>query len=280
MRARRRGRREQEEASADRLAEEVRRVGFWFHSMDLGGGVTTPGQKPAETLRAEIDALGLPDLRGRSVLDVGAWDGFYSFEAERRGAARVVALDHYAWSVDQAAQMRYSQARVGRGEPLVAWHLVPELWQPAKLPGKAGFDLAHRQFGSRVEAVVGDFTTMDLSRLGRFDVVLFLGVLYHLEDPMGALRRLVALTAGLCVIETVCAVFPGMEDRAIWEMFDADQLDGDPSNWWAPNAAGLAAACGAAGFSEVDLVARPGEDDPPNPGYRFHYGRAIVHARA
>jgi len=76
--------------------EEIRRrVGevTWHHSIDLGHEIVTPGASNVEPLSEEE----LPNFAGRSVLDIGAWDGFYSFRAEKAGAARVVALDHYAW---------------------------------------------------------------------------------------------------------------------------------------------------------------------------------------
>ena len=78
-----------------------------MHSLDLGHGVVTPGATPAVQLCAKWDSMGLPDLRGKSVLDIGAWDGWFSFEAERRGAARVVALDRYVWALDWEAKRRY-----------------------------------------------------------------------------------------------------------------------------------------------------------------------------
>jgi tRNA (mo5U34)-methyltransferase len=266
--------------SPEELKARAEAIG-WFHSIDLTPTLRTAGVKSAERLRQELDDLNLPDdLSGKSVLDVGAWDGYFSFALERRGASRVVALDHYAWAVDQAEQRRRSAERVARGERLRPWHEDPELWRPDELPGKAGFDLAKLALGSRVEAVVGDFMTMDLEPLGRFDVVLFLGVLYHLENPFAALRRLASVTAGVCVIETVCAVFPGFEHHALWEFFETDELDGDPTNWWAPNAAALCAMCRAAGFAAAELKGHPAPTDPPNPGYDFHYGRAIVHAIA
>ncbi|HWI06193.1 MAG TPA: hypothetical protein VNT54_01600, partial [Solirubrobacteraceae bacterium] len=90
-----------------RLRQKVDSVPFWWHSIDLGHGVVTPGHKSADALRAELDALALPDLRGRSVLDVGGWDGFFAFEAERRGAARVAVVDHYMWSMDSPGQQAY-----------------------------------------------------------------------------------------------------------------------------------------------------------------------------
>src|SRR6266516_4593012 len=82
------------------LEEMAASVGYWWHSIDLGLGVVTNGFKTREGLKNELELLRLPDLKDKTVLDIGAWDGFYSFEAERRGARRVVALDHYVWSMD------------------------------------------------------------------------------------------------------------------------------------------------------------------------------------
>ena len=84
------------------LEEMAESVGFWWHSIDLGQGVVTKGFKTPETLQHELESLRLPDLRDKTVLDIGAWDGFFSFEAEKRGAKRVVAFDHHIWSVDLA----------------------------------------------------------------------------------------------------------------------------------------------------------------------------------
>ena len=95
----------------------------WFHTIDLGGGIVTPGRDESPR---KLGWIGLPeDLRGRSVLDVGAWDGFFSFECERRGATRVLALDGPAWQ-----------------EPA---------WGPGGFGTKAGFELARRALGSSVE---------------------------------------------------------------------------------------------------------------------------------
>jgi tRNA (mo5U34)-methyltransferase len=165
-------------------------VPFWWHSIDLGDGVVTDGRKSAQQLDEEWRALGLPDLRGKTVLDVGAWDGWFSFQAERHGAARVVALDHYVWSMDLARQQKYWEDCMAAGVVPEPYHTKPELWRPQELPGKVGFDTAHRALGSRVESVVADFMTVDLERIGTFDVVLFLGVLYHVRHPMLALERL------------------------------------------------------------------------------------------
>src|SRR4051812_46257253 len=83
------------------LEQKVAAIPFWFHSIELAAGIVTPGLKSPEQHTRELASLRIPDLRGKSVLDIGAWDGFYSFAAERLGAARVVALDHHVWCLDR-----------------------------------------------------------------------------------------------------------------------------------------------------------------------------------
>src|SRR6204780_4689052 len=90
-----------------KLQCDVDSVPFWWHSIDLGDGLVTPGHKTPDVLARELEALRLPDVRGRSVLDIGGWDGFFAFEAERRGARRVAVLDHYMWSMDILGQQGY-----------------------------------------------------------------------------------------------------------------------------------------------------------------------------
>jgi tRNA (mo5U34)-methyltransferase len=237
------------------LEEMAESVGYWWHSIDLGQGVVTRGYKTPETLQYELESLRLPDLRDKTVLDIGAWDGFFSFEAERRGARRVVALDHYVWSLDLPKYGQYCAECKERG---VAPLPGPETahWQPDKLPGKRRYDTAHQALESKVETVVGDFMTMDLGSLGTFDVVFFLGVLYHMENPLAALRRVASLSNGRAIIETHAIVVPGYEHLEICEFYSSNQLNGDVSNWWGPNLKALEGMCRAAGFVHVEVVRR------------------------
>ncbi len=221
---------------------------FWYHSIDLGDGATS-GEKSAELLDQEWDELGVPPLAGKTVLDIGAWDGYFSFRAEREGAARVVALDHYVWSCRLVEQQAHYRRTRETAEPYVAPHLVSSLWDPVSLPGRAGFDLARARLGSNVEPVVADFAHDDLRELGTFDVTIFAGVLYHLEDPLGALRKVASLTDEVALIRTVAVHVPWV-DSAMWEFYPGTELDGDASNWWAPNRSALEGAVRAAGFRE------------------------------
>ena len=246
----------------EQLEEMADSVGFWWHSIDFGRGVVTKGEKTSEALARELDSLHLPDLENKTVLDIGAYDGFYSFEAEKRGARRVVALDHYVWSVDLANAIKYWRECKERGiVPAASQQMLH--WQPDKLPGKRGYDVAHKALNSRVETVVGDFMTMNLEPLGTFDVVLFLGVLYHMENPLAALKRVAALTRDTAIIETHAIRVPGYEHLEFCEFYSSNQLNGDVSNWWGPNFKALTGMCRAAGFNRVEVVAGHVESTPP-----------------
>jgi tRNA (mo5U34)-methyltransferase len=248
----------------ERAEEIIRECPEWYHSIELAPGVITPGREPSEAWARKLHDLRLPDLRGKSVLDIGAYDGYFSFAAERLGASRVTALDHYVWSTDMVEYMKDWRKSRESGAPLPPPH-ESRHWRPAELPGRRPFDAARAFLGSKVEPVVGDFMAMDLTSLGRFDVVLFLGVLYHLEDPLRAMRRLAAVTApaGLAVIETEAVEVPRMGHAAFCEFFPGQELGNDPSNWWSPNAKALEGLCRAAGFQRVILLT-----DSPHPPWR------------
>ena len=241
----------------DEKLELIQRVPFWFHSIECGDGVVTHGVKPLSVLKEELAAMALPSLVGKSVLDIGAWDGFFSFAAEEAGAKRVLALDHYVWSMNLASQQRYWRTCREHGVAPKPYHLVPGHWEPGTLPGKIGFDVAHRIKESVVEQLVADFMTVDLVEVGQFDVVFFLGVLYHLEEPFKALKRLSLVTRELAVIETAAVLLPAHDDVGLFEFYESSELGADIGNWFAPNLTGLAKACRAAGFKDVQATSRP-----------------------
>lgn len=240
--------------SEQSISELVGSVPFWFHSIEVAPGVVTPGHIPLSWLQKELELIQLPDLGAKSVLDVGAWDGFFTFAAETAGARRVVALDHYAWSIDQRVAQNYREECRVLGVQPDPYHARPDIWKPATLPGKLGFDVAHQLISSNAEHVVGDLMTVDLTTLGNFDVVLFLGVLYHLENPIEALRRVRQITGGLAVILTQAIDIPSVPDRAVCEYLPSSELGHDPTNWWAPNDKALHGMCYSAGFSRVETV--------------------------
>lgn len=233
---------------------------LWYHSIDLGNGIVTRGMADASNA---IAVTQFPSFAGRTVLDIGAWDGYYSFLAERQGASRVVALDHYSWGVDIPARDRYwKQCREGGALPD---HLrdTTDFWRP-ELPGKRGFDLARAALDSRVESVVADFTTMDLASLAPFDVVLYLGVLYHMKEPLECLERVRAVTRDVAVIETAAVRPPGDLGHSLLVFHAGNELNRDFGNWYQPNLEALQALVLAAGFARVEVV-----QGPPAPRSRW-----------
>jgi tRNA (mo5U34)-methyltransferase len=222
----------------------------WFHSIDLGHGVRTRGTP------YNITEEQFPDFRGRTTLDIGAWDGKYSFLAERLGATRVVALDHYAWGVDMVARGRYWTDCHDAGTLPDHSKDLTEFWRP-HLPGQAGFNFAKQALGSNVEPVVADFMTTDLASLGSFDIVLYLGVLYHVKEPLTALERLRQVTNEVAVIETEALCVEGLESRPVIEFFAGDDLGRDFGNWYVPSLRALDDLCKAAGFSEMRTIVGP-----------------------
>ncbi len=197
------------------LKTEVGKI-RWFHRINLGNGVVTPG---VDDSPGKLAALHLPDnLRGKTVLDIGAWDGFFSFEAERRGASRVLAVDSFSWN--------------GEG------------WG-----SKAGFNLARQALGSKVEDVEIDVPDLSSGNIGTFDLVLFLGVLYHMRYPLLALDKVASVTKSMLILETV--VDKVWDRRPVMAFYPGSELTSDPTNWWGPNPAAVESMLKSAGFARV-----------------------------
>lgn len=196
----------------------------WFHSFELADGRILNGIKPYDIQKVEADLIFNQPLDGKSVLDIGAWDGYFSFEAERRGAARVLATDHFCWS--------------GPG------------WGT-----RDGFDFMHAHCGSRVESMDIDVPDLSPIRLGTFDVVLFLGVLYHVKDPYQSLESAAEMCSDHLVIETVTSL--AHEPLPAMRLYRPSELGDDPTNFWAPNIPALEVMLQSFGFTRIKAIPSP-----------------------
>lgn len=204
----------------DDLKKEVAKI-KWFHTIDLGNGVITPGV--GDTAK-KLKKLGIPEnLRGVSVLDIGAWDGFFSFEAERRGASRVLATDSFCWG--------------GAG------------WGT-----KAGFELAREALNSKVEDMEIDVLDISPEKVGIFDLVLFLGVFYHMRYPLLALERVFSVTGKQLILQTHVDMLECK--RPVMAFYPGAELRKDPTNWWGPNPAAVEAMLKTVGFQKVKMVSQ------------------------
>ena len=224
------------EDTSSTIRSRAEALGPWFHNMDLGGVWTAPdhflGDYPGVKFRGFAHVL--PEsLAGMSVLDIGCNGGFYAIEMKRRGAERVLGIDS---DPDYLAQARFAAETLGMG-------------------------IEFRQM-----------SIYDVGALGeRFDLVIFMGVLYHLRHPLLALDLIYENVAkDLMLFQSlqrgsndVAAVAP---DYDFWDQahFDAPgypkmhfiekSYAGDPTNWWAPNLACSAAMLRSSGF---DILANP-----------------------
>jgi tRNA (mo5U34)-methyltransferase len=221
--------------AAEAARERVEAHGLWYHTMELAPGVVTQGWFD---LRPIFERMPWPDVRGKRCLDVGPYDGFLSFELERRGAAEVVAADipdHAEW--DWPVRMRERAAELGA----VAG---PEVG--------AGFRLARELLESDVERV--EVSAYDLSpeRVGRFDVVVCGSLLLHLRDPVRALEAI----RGVCEGHLLSAETIRLGLTALHPWAPAAELVGvgELCQWWVPNAAGHRRMLAAAGFDVVSAT--------------------------
>jgi tRNA (mo5U34)-methyltransferase len=197
----------------------------WYHRIEVAPGVVTPGVNESQKI---LEALQLPDdLNGMRVLDIGARDGFFSFECERRGAAEVVAIDYLS-------------------------------------PEETGFPIARKLVDSKVEMQQANVYDLTQEEFGTFDLVLFLGVLYHLRDPMLALDRISDVAKGKLILETqaiddallvgpgefksLAEISPELTRIPLMQFYPGDSLNDDPTNVWAPNRACLRAMLEETGF--------------------------------
>jgi tRNA (mo5U34)-methyltransferase len=206
----------------DDLGVQVARY-RWYHSIDLGEGVVTPGAKSLAVCTAEANAIfNRIDLTRRTVLDVGAWNGFFSFEAKRRGAAHVLATDSLCWT-----QFR----------------------------GRETFDLARSVLGLQVDAREFDVAQLSPDTIGEFDIVLYLGVFYHRYDAIEALARVARLARCALVVETQLDL--RHVNRPAMAFYPERELAGDGTCWWGPNEHCMKALLLSHGFSEVEISAHP-----------------------
>ena len=191
----------------------------WYHSFDLPDGTHLEGIIPLETLKWRWARFPLPAvLKGKRVLDTGAWDGWFSFEAERRGA-EVTAIDCVE---------------------------IPHFLE------------IHEKLSSRVDYRILDFYELTEAGLGVFDYVFFLGILYHLKHPLLALEMVCSLTTDTAIVESFVTDGDTWREHAAdvptMEFYETDELGNQLDNWIGPSVGCLLAMCRAAGFARVELL--------------------------
>jgi tRNA (mo5U34)-methyltransferase len=197
------------------IREMIASVPHWYHRFEFAAGIVTPGVNDSSAALAQLD---LPkDLSGLRVLDIGARDGFFSFECERRGAAEVVAIDYFP-------------------------------------PDETGFPVAKQILGSKLNLVHENIYKLTPAKYGTFDIVLCLGVMYHLPDPLGAFDVIYDMMKpkGTLYMETVIIdeqFSSEVAQQPMMVFYPGRSKNNDPTNYW-----GMTKRCAIDMMAEYEIT--------------------------
>lgn len=219
----------------ERIREQIDKFPFWYHKIELPFGITTPGWAPLNT-----DAYGIPgSLAGKRVLDVGAWDGYWTFEALKRKAVQAFAIDDFS---DYLGYLDNKDRKAWETFDTCREILGYEEWQCPRL----------------------DMSVYDVTKetVGMFDIVFCFGTLYHLRHPLLALDRLAAVCRDEIYVESAIlddfSPYRGgighgyPENQVVMEFYPDSQYGENTTNWWVPTLACLAQMVRSAGFDIVE----------------------------
>jgi tRNA (mo5U34)-methyltransferase len=201
----------------------------WWHSIPLiseeGNTYVTNGIVNHCSEEIATKRFGMPEsLEGKTVLDIGCWDGYFSFLAEKRKA-------HYVLGIDMLQGCSHQEQ------------------------GTQGFEFAKKALNSSVLFQKKSLEEFAIKTLSLFDVTLYYGVLYHVENPISELKHLSKVTKEYTLIETAISQ-NNNEPRPYWEFKHG--FDNDPTNFWYPNLLGLASALIYVGFESMEVIYNDG----------------------
>ena len=244
------------------IGQRILDVKYWYHKIELPGDIITPGWSPMDATK-----YGVPDdLTGKRILDIGAWDGYWTWEALKRGASEVVAIDDFSDDLGNHKEVKRN-----------GWYT---------------FDLCREALGYTTEIhgrdnneklrIIGwkndkkqvvirkEMSVYDIEKLGHFDIVFFFGMIYHMKHPLMALEKISEICDGEIYIESavvddyspylskVSEVEPGKlifkgypNNNMVMEFYPDDQYASNKTNWWVPTIQSLGAMVGSVGFKNV-----------------------------
>ncbi|MFH1462581.1 MAG: hypothetical protein ABIG08_02745 [bacterium] len=212
----------------EEVIKKISEVPFWWHSIDVGYGIQTPGHhgdiRHPTGDKNILKNMQLPEnLQGKRVLDIGAWDGFYSFEAEKRGASYVLAIDNF-------------------------------YRDKLEKTGSQGFEVAKEILNSKVEFKKAGVYELSPEKFGMFNAVLFLGVFYLLQHPILALKKIYSVTKEILIMETHYDPYHGGKKTPLAMFYEGSEIGGNPTVWWGFNEACLHSVLRSVGFKNPQTL--------------------------
>ena len=205
----------------DELRKEVAQFHFWYHKIDLGEGVVTPGLDFDQLWDMIRETYKYIDYKGKKVLDIGSWDGMWAFEAEKLGADIVIATDCH-WDIETYNKFLFCREVLGS-------KVIPY------------FNISPYNLWNRLDVYLQENWEAQKPYDRLFDIVQHLGLLYHVRDPLLTLSqsRSVLRTGGYLLIETAAVV----DEKASFMVFNGvppekpdpvGRIYNDRTTWWAP----------------------------------------------
>lgn len=206
----------------DAVRRSVSAEPYWFQKIEVLPGFYSPGW--SDPAKEKLPHYGLPDdLTGMRVLDIGCAEGFFSFEAERRGAREVIGIDSFPDSVRR-------------------------------------FNIVKQARQSNANAYLMNVYDLDPKRLGTFDLVLFYGVFYHLKHPQYALERIRSVCVGDLLFQTHMLEDPAVKGEPWARFYPHGMMSGaqkenfDPTVFWLFNSTCCVAMLDHLGFEDVRIL--------------------------
>lgn len=231
------------------IAQRVAEIPYWYHRIELPGGIVTKGWAPIDAAK-----YGVPDdLTGKRVLDIGAWDGYWTWEALKRGAKEVVAIDDFSDNLGNPDMPK----RDWSGFDLCreAFGFVDKYDMGYKFQ-KNRYRNNKQQVVNRIEMSVYEIS----EEIEHFDIVFFFGTAYHLKHPLLAMEKISAVCDGEIYIESaICDDYSPYKGAGkgypnndmVMEFYGHNQYGGNENNWWCPTLQCLGNMVDAVGFKGI-----------------------------
>lgn len=212
------------------IIKKISQIPYWWHSIELGHGIVTPGDQgsleyPTSGKNLFANLKVADNLKGKSVLDIGAWDGYFSFTAEENGASKVLAIDNF-----YRDQLEFTETQ--------------------------GFEIAKEILKSKVEFKKASVYDLCPEKFGMFDIIFFFGVFYHLKHPMMALEQIYSVTKEMLVMETHYEPYYSKDSQPVARFYGGIEVNQDPTTWWGLSESCIINILKAVGFKKVEVVYR------------------------
>jgi len=254
----------------DELREKIAAIPYWYHKIALRPGIITPGWAPLDASK-----YGVPErLDGETILDVGAWDGYWTFEALKRGAKHVTAIDDFSDTIGGNTNADRSKAwqTFDLCAEALGYRVLRQKWVNEKVNRSTGKvdrwvtdeweERGYSRYQCNIEEINRDYAEEGYEQIDAFQRVFFFGVMYHLKNPLRALEECYGLMkpggtihVETAILDNLVSPYTGQPhdpSGCYAEFYPTNEFGKNSSNWWVPTLKCGGAMLQAAGFVDIE----------------------------